>query len=251
MVPLRASTGWRVSTTIERRIEMWPQTTMAVCIIVISGLALGLTIAILAVPPLVKWAQPWLGADAWRVPFLLMSVPTFAVGFIMMRKLRSDTPAEEKPWIAIGGLLRYGAIFFAAIMAVYTLGTHFKFSPSTTGLVLAGFAVALVAFAIYVALGIRNTTVLATLLFVSGLFFFALQSVSHALTAELAPPAHRGAACGLWNLIAEIGALLAPVLSGTLRDSYGGWAPALYVDAALMGASCLLVLGVRPNARRE
>ncbi len=30
-------------------------------------------------------------------------------------------------------------------------------------------------------------------------------------------------AFGVWNLIAEIGAILSPVVSGALRDATGGW----------------------------
>lgn len=52
-------------------------------------------------------------------------------------------------------------------------------------------------------------------------------------------------AFGLWNLIAEIGALLSPVVSGSLRDHTGGWGAVLLLDGALMTASCLLVLGVK------
>ncbi|MGH7254004.1 MAG: MFS transporter, partial [Nitrospiraceae bacterium] len=66
----------------------------------------------------------------------------------------------------------------------------------------------------YLWLGHGDKVVMAILLFTSGLFFFALQPVSHAFTADLAPETHRGAAFGMWNLIAEIGALLSPVLSG-------------------------------------
>ena len=68
----------------------------------------------------------------------------------------------------------------------------------------------------------------------SGLFFNALQPVAHALVADLAAPAQRGAAFGTYNLIGEIGAVLSPTVSGTMRDAFGGWAPAVYLDAALV-----------------
>lgn len=316
--------------------------------VVISGLTLGLTIALLATPPVIAWAQPLLGLDAWRAPFLLMSVPTLAVGFLMLRTLRSTRRPDEKAGVALRGLARYAGVFFLAIMAVYWGATRLGISPGVTGLILAGFAVAFVvyllfakretvgpvllernlllvylsavpilwhlwlysfwavdiikdtgstfmaaaltasfnaiagligfplggwlsdravraggsrktvlawltaieavsilAFALLVMLGIREPVVVATLLFFSGLFFFAQQSVSHALTAELAPASHRGMAFGLWNLIAEIGALLAPVISGTLRDRTGGWSAALWLDGALMVVSCVLVLAIR------
>ncbi len=316
--------------------------------LVISGLTLGLTIALLATPPVIALAQPWLGLDAWRAPFLLMSVPTLFVGFYMVRALRSVKRPDESTATALRGLTGYSTVFFVLIMAVYLGATKLGFSPGTTGLILAGFAVAFVvylyfvkresvgpvlldrslllvylsavpilwhlwlysfwavdiikdsgstfmaaaltasfnaiagligfplggwlsdravragrsrknvlvwltaveavsilAFAALVILGIRNPVIVSALLFISGLFFFAQQSVSHALTAELAPTSHRGMAFGLWNLIAEIGALLSPVISGTLRDHTGGWGAALLLDGVLMAASCLLVLAIR------
>lgn len=316
--------------------------------IVISGLTLGLTIALLATPPVIAAAQPWLGREAWRAPFLLMSVPTLLVGLFLVRALRYAKRDGENAGTALRGLTGYSAVFFVAIMAVYWAATRLSVPPGTTGSILAAFAVAflvylflakrdsvgpvlfdrnlllvylsampilwhlwlysfwavdiikdsgssfmaaaltasfnaiagligfplggflsdrrvragssrksvlvwltaaeaatILAFAALIILGIRNPVVVSLLLFVSGLFFFAQQSVSHALTAELAPPEHRGMAFGLWNLIAEIGALLSPVVSGSLRDHTGGWGAALLLDGALMTASCLLVLGVK------
>lgn len=315
--------------------------------VVISGLTLGLTIAILATPPVIKWAQPFMGDDAWRMPFLLMSVPTFVVGLIMARHLRSTARPDERLGTALRGLLGYSAVFFVAIMAIYLIAQHLKIHPANTGVLLAGLAIALlvyiyrkkkaslgpvlhnrnlvliylsavpilwhlwlysfwavdiikatgstfmaaaltasfnaiagligfplggwisdravrsghsrkwvlaaltgvealtiVGFGAYLMTGHKDPYVMAAIL-VSGLFFFAQQSVSHAFTAELAPAEHRGSAFGLWNLIAEIGALLSPVVSGTMRDHFGGWGPAIMLDAALMGVSCLLILGIR------
>ncbi len=316
--------------------------------LVISGLTLGLTIATLATPPVIKWAQPFMGEEAWRMPFLLMSVPTALVGWLMIRLLRPVARPDERAGVALRGLLGYSTVFFIAIMAIYLLARKLAISPAYTGLILSGLAVALivfiffkkkedirpvlmnrnlmfvylsavpvlwhlwlysywavdiikdtgstfmaaaltasfnaiagligfplggwlsdravksgrsrkwvlalltgietltiVAFAAYVMLGHKDPIVMAAILFVSGLFFFALQSVSHAFTAELAPVEHRGAAFGLWNLIAEIGALLSPVISGVIRDTTGGWGPAILLDAGLMGVSCLLILGIK------
>ncbi len=319
--------------------------------VVISGLTLGLTIAILATPPVIKWAQPFMDDDAWRMPFLLMSLPTFIVGFVMARCLRSAERPAERFGTALRGLLGYSTIFFVAIMAIYLLAQRLAISPGYTGLILAGLALVLLAFiyrikksslspvlhnrnlvliylsaipvlwhlwlysywavdiikdtgstfmaaaltasfnaiagligfplggwlsdhavrsdrsrkhvlvvltgvealtivgfGIYVMTGHKDPIVMAAILFVSGLFFFALQSVSHAFTAELAPAEHRGAAFGLWNLIAEIGALLSPVFSGLCRDTFGSWGPAIMLDGTLMAGSALLIVAVRTVA---
>ncbi len=102
-------------------------------------------------------------------------------------------------------------------------------------------------FAFYLLSGGKDKVIMSIILFASGLVFFALQAVSHALTAECAPEAMRGSAFGMWNLIAEIGAVLSPVVSGALRDGTGGWGTPLIVDGILMAVSCVLILGVSTN----
>lgn len=317
--------------------------------LVISGLTLGLTLAILITPLLLEWVHPCFGEESWRAPFLLMSIPTFLVVYVMRRALRLAARPDEKLWVTVGGLMKYSLVFFAAIMAVYFLTRKTGISPSGTGLILASFAiflliyicvtkkdeirpvlfnknlvliyvssipilwhlwlysfwsidivhgtggstsligaalvasfnavagligfplggflsdravrsgksrkqmlllltvieaVSILAFGAYVMMGEKDVYVMSALLFTSGLFFFAQQSVAHAFTAELTDVAHRGAAFGLFNLIAEIGALLSPVISGALRDRYHGWGPAIMLDGALMTVSCILILAI-------
>jgi MFS family permease len=101
------------------------------------------------------------------------------------------------------------------------------------------------ALAVYLQQGGRSAITMATLLFASGFCFAALQPASHALTARIATPDQRGSAFGMWNLIGEIGAVLSPVISGTLRDATGGWAIAVYLDAALILVSFALLTFLR------
>ena len=101
----------------------------------------------------------------------------------------------------------------------------------------------------YLQAGGHDPVVLAALLFVSGLFFNALQPVAHALVADLAAPDQRGAAFGTYNLIGEIGAVLGPTVSGTLRDATGGWAASVYLDGGLVLASAAIVTLVRERRR--
>jgi MFS family permease len=114
--------------------------------------------------------------------------------------------------------------------------------------ILLGFTLAqgllTIGFGFYIQNGGNSLAVMASLLFVAGLFFSALQPISHAMTADIAQPEFRGSAFGMWNLVGEIGAVLSPVVSGTLRDTYGSWAQAVYLDGALILASfvCLLFL---------
>lgn len=103
-----------------------------------------------------------------------------------------------------------------------------------------------VLFGLYVINGGQSLFVLGILIFFQALFFFALQPISHALTADLVNnPAYLGAAFGMWNLIGEIGAVLSPAISGVLRDATGTWNTAVMLDAGIILASVVLLLFVR------
>lgn len=101
--------------------------------------------------------------------------------------------------------------------------------------------------------GSPSLVVTALLLFTSGLFFNALQPMAHALVSDVVTPQLRGSAFGLYNLIAEIGAVASPAISGSLFDATRSWASAVYLDGAIMLASALIYLLVRelPHAGRR
>src|SRR5919112_1328054 len=102
------------------------------------------------------------------------------------------------------------------------------------------------AFGFYIMNGGQSVLELGALLFTASLFFNALQPMSHALTADLVPSAaYLGAAFGLWNLIGEMGAVLSPAISGTLRDATGNWTAAVMLDAGIILVSFVLLLFVR------
>jgi len=109
------------------------------------------------------------------------------------------------------------------------------------------------AFGFYIMNGGQSVLVLGVLLFTASLFFNALQPMSHALTADLVPSAaYLGAAFGLWNLIGEMGAVLSPAISGTLRGATGDWTAAVMLDAGIILVSFVLLLFVRePREERE
>lgn len=86
---------------------------------------------------------------------------------------------------------------------------------------------------------------LAVLLFLIGVLFSAMQTVHMTMTSDLAPKKMMAQAFGMWNLVAEIGALLSPVVSGTLRDLTGDWSMAALLTAALLFASCAMIWFVR------
>ena len=108
-----------------------------------------------------------------------------------------------------------------------------------------------VAFGIAVAGGKPSVWLLAALLFAASTFFNAMQPIAHAMLADIADPAHHGAAFGMNNLIGEIGAVLSPAVSGALRDATGGWTAAVFLDAGLIAGAVILFLFVREAARSE
>ncbi|MDA8250952.1 MAG: MFS transporter [Rhodospirillales bacterium] len=318
--------------------------------VVITGLSIGITLAIALTPFLIGLGTTLLGAaQAWRMPFFVLSAASLVIAWIVWRGLAATRTRQDRPARALAALVPYTSVFFALVFGLFLLarvidlpawgltiaelalacgtivfvwrvkgaeiagaigsrdlvllyvsfvpilwtlwflgfwavsivagasGGSFRNAALTamfTGLsgiagypaggwladwtlrsglgrkpVLIGFtlaqAVLTLLLGFYLQQGGHNPVVLAALLFASGLFFNALQPVAHALVADLAAPAQRGAAFGTYNLIGEIGAVLGPTVSGTLRDATGGWAAAVYLDGALVLASALLVAFVR------
>ena len=103
-----------------------------------------------------------------------------------------------------------------------------------------------VGFGLYLSAGGNALWALGVLLFVSSLFFNALQPMWHALAADLVPKAAlMGAAFGMMNLIGEMGAVLSPAISGVLRDATGDWTAAVLLDGGLILGSFVLLSLVR------
>ena len=105
------------------------------------------------------------------------------------------------------------------------------------------------ALAYYLFIGGKSLTVLGFLVFGVGVFFYGTSIVSFALTADIAPPALMASAFGLWNLIAEIGAILSPVVSGVIRDATNSWVMPVTLTGVLMvlGVICIAFV-VEPAA---
>jgi ACS family D-galactonate transporter-like MFS transporter len=96
-----------------------------------------------------------------------------------------------------------------------------------------------VAFGVSVAAGSPSLWLLGLILFTSGLFFNALQPIVHSITGDLVPASQRGSVFGMFNLVAEIGAVASPVVSGILRDATGSWAPGVFLAAGIMAVSVI------------
>jgi MFS transporter, ACS family, D-galactonate transporter len=65
------------------------------------------------------------------------------------------------------------------------------------------------------------------------------------MLGDLVPAGERGSAFGIFNLIAEIGAVASPVVSGVLRDATGSWAAGVFAAAGVMAVSVPLYALVR------
>jgi len=99
--------------------------------------------------------------------------------------------------------------------------------------------------AVYLYLGENDVLVLGIIMFGIGVPFAAMQTVHMTLTSDLAPQEMMGQAFGMWNLVAEIGAVLSPVIAGTLRDLTGDWTLSAVVTGLLLLVSVILVIMVR------
>ncbi|OAH13009.1 MFS transporter [Streptomyces jeddahensis] len=102
-----------------------------------------------------------------------------------------------------------------------------------------------VAFGLSLLAGRPSLWLLGLILFVSGLFFNALQPIVHSMLGDQVPDEQRGSAFGVFNLVAEIGAVASPVVSGVMRDATGSWAPGVFTAAGIMAVSVVLYALVR------
>ena len=91
--------------------------------VVITGLSIGLTLALLFTQPLIELGQSVFGTDgAWRTPFFVLGAITLVVGFGLHRFFSSQGGEFEfnsAYGSALKELAKYSAILFGAVMIVY------------------------------------------------------------------------------------------------------------------------------------
>jgi MFS transporter, ACS family, D-galactonate transporter len=92
---------------------------------------------------------------------------------------------------------------------------------------------------------------MAGLLSGASTFFNAMQPIAQAMIADIADPAHHGAAFGMNDLLGDTGAVLSPAVSGVLRDATGAWSAAVFLDAGLIACAVVLFLFVRERAHSQ
>ncbi|WP_147654312.1 MFS transporter [Methanomassiliicoccus luminyensis] len=160
---------------------------------------------------------------------------------------------SESASLGISGAALYAGFFGVANVAGYPLGGRIYDRARARGgartrpyvLLCSAVAALVLLLGAYLHLGGADRLVLGVLIFAIGVPFAAMQTVHMTLTADLAPLGSMGQAFGMWNLVAEIGALLSPVVSGALRDLTGGWAAPAVLNGALLLISAALVRSVR------
>ena len=112
--------------------------------VVITGLALGITIATVFTPNLIELgASVFGGEDAWRMAFLVLGAATLVVGAGIVVYFRGQQRGLPYGRAALH-LGAYAAVGLAAVMAVYFIGDAAGLSDIAIALIEVGLALALV-----------------------------------------------------------------------------------------------------------
>jgi MFS family permease len=118
--------------------------------VVITGLAIGITIAIITTPFLIDLGNLVLGAnESWRMPFLAIGAATLVVGFGIMTFFKRQRGAREFRPDYLGALRelgKYSVVFFVIIMAAYLLALLLDLPEWVVAIAMAFVALLLVGF---------------------------------------------------------------------------------------------------------
>jgi sugar phosphate permease len=96
-----------------------------------------------------------------------------------------------------------------------------------------------------------NAPVAALMIFFVGFFAWGPWAAFYALIADIVPDEIRGTCYGLTNSINFIGAIIAPTLTGWVRDVTDSFEWGCYLSAILILAGALLIFSVRPPFRLQ
>src|SRR5690349_3504412 len=114
--------------------------------VVISGLAIGITIATVFAPDMIKLgADVFSREDAWRMPFLLLGGATLIVGIAIATYFRRQQPGQPYGR-AFAHMLAYAVPALCAVMAVYFIGDAAGLSDLWIAVLEVALALSLVAF---------------------------------------------------------------------------------------------------------
>lgn len=155
--------------------------------VVITGLAIGITIATVFTPNFIGLGTSVLhGGEAWRMAFWILGTATLVVGLILAARFREHLTLP-KLGRATAHLAAYSAVSLALIMGVYLLGDQLGLSNLWIAVVEVALAVGLVVFALLrkgeeVGPVVRNRDLMliyvANIAILWNLWFFSFWSVS-------------------------------------------------------------------------
>lgn len=160
---------------------------------------------------------------------------------------------SEASEIGLSGAAVYAGLFGVANAIGYPLGGRICDLTASRGrgrkwpyVALCAIVGVLVLFlAVYIWTGGNDVLILGMTMFSIGVPFAAMQTVHMTLTSDLAPREMMGQAFGMWNLVAEIGAVLSPVVAGALRDLTGSWTIPVVANGLLLLISLAIVVLVK------
>ncbi len=140
---------------------------------------------------------------------------------------------------AVPGLLLAG--FFSDWMVRRGKGRKAQIAGQ---MLLAGACVALIGLAIQEK---AHPMLLAFLVFWAGFFFWGAWAPAYAMIPEMVPPQMLGTAFGLTNTIHFMGSLIAPWLTGFIKDVTTSFAGGAYLGAAVAIVGAFVFLAIRPS----
>ncbi len=243
------------------------------------GMSLGLALGLVISGPL------YLAAQNWRIPFLVLAVPTLLMPILFARYLRdtrpvvSLTPVAFRAILKDARLMRINAALFCSMYGfwvVVTWGPTFFQTERGLGLTLSGLylgvvAVSAIPAALYLGrlsdrigrrkistillplsaltvlmlAGVRSQPLLVGLLIIYGLVGkLAWDPVVVAWTGDYALrdyPDSLGTVIGIYNFSGMLSAVVAPLISGLIRDYTGSLLAAFYMGAVLIFIGFLLI----------
>jgi MFS family permease len=98
-----------------------------------------------------------------------------------------------------------------------------------------------------------NFFLLAVLIGVSGFLVSSLFPPLYAMIAEAASPGILGATFGFFNFIAFLGAILAPIVTGLIKDLTQSFTWSFYLGALTIGVAAILgfFISAVPKSKEE
>jgi MFS family permease len=138
---------------------------------------------------------------------------------------------------------------FAAIPGLFTSGyisdRFIKYGRKFL-IALYFFLLAIVMFLTGKAMGSGNVAVLSLLVFVDGFFVWGIWAPIYALVSDVTPKKVLGTTFGFVNFVMFFGSLIAPWLTGWVRDLTGSFTWGCYLAAIVLLVGMILILLIRP-----